>query len=174
MKLLIFIALAILTTNISAQATQLEVLKSWNFARQNPKIVANRILSFIKNGTVGPKGDESCYQEAYDTLAKQAAVAPLKENVGLDLAAYDHSQDMLYNIKALTHVGNDNSTVKDRINRHAIFKNGAIFYEIVAGFNQTPPVSGQRIVDLAILDCGFKDRPHRKLMFATNVSDFGA
>lgn len=160
---------------VNSQPTQLEILKAVNYARANPTIVANRILNRIRTQQAkGPQGDENCYQEAVDTLSVMKGVSLLEEDVGMDVAAWTQADDMRNNIRRLRHKGSDLSTVKQRMRRFGNFKGTYNFFEMLAFFKQTQPVPADKLVDLFITDCGDKNRPHRKIIFETDVTHFGA
>lgn len=172
-KVLICAVLAIGLVN--TQATQLEILEAWNYARANPRVIANRIQNRLSVEKLkGPKGDENCYQDAIDSLNAMDSVPLLAENVGLDLAAWTQAKDMITNIRALKHVGSDKSTVKQRMIRFGKFTGAYKFFEMLAYFKQTKPVPADQIIDLYITDCGNKNRPHRKIVFESDVTHFGA
>ena len=175
MNFKVFISILFAISFVHAQATQLEVLEAINFARTNPEAVAGSLVNRITRlGQKGIQGDENCWQEAADALRTQAKVPAISEEVGLDMAAFTQSKDMLENIKNLEHIGSDKSTVQDRMKRFGTFSGTYLFYEIMSTFVQTQPVSADKIVQLFITDCGNKGREHRKLIFNPSVTQMGA
>lgn len=175
MNLKVLIGTILIIGLVNTQATQLEILRAWNYARANPRIVANRIKNRLRVSKVkGPKGDEKCYQEAIDNLSVRNPVPLLAEDVGLDLASWTQASDMMHNIRKLRHKGSDLSTVKQRMKRFGQFKGAYKFFEMLSFFKQTKPVPADKIIDLFITDCGNKKRPHRKIIFESDVTHFGA
>ena len=179
MNFKVFISIFFAISLVHCQATQLEVLEAINFARTNPEAVAGSLVNRITRlGKKGIEKDENCWQEAADFLRTQAQakdkIAPISEEIGLDMAAYVQSKDMLENIKDLNHIGSDKSTVEDRMRRFGRFTGSFLFFEIMSTFVQTQPVSADKIVQLFITDCGNKGREHRKLIFNPDVTQMGA
>jgi len=180
MNIKVLIATFLVIGLINTQATQLEIIKTWNWARANPSALATRIQNRIrlrqKTGKkLGPKGDENCLTEAVARLRKQAPVALMDENVGMDLAAYTQAKDMLYHIHALKHIGSDKSSVEERMTRYGRFEGEYKYYEMLAYFKQTQPVTAIKIIELFATDCGNnKKRPHFDILFAKDATHFGA
>ena len=173
-KLLLTVLL--LATGAHTQMTQLECLKSWNYARQYPGNIMARINNRLRTLDVNTphyNKVKKCLAETVEDLKSQAPVPLLEEDVGMDLAAYTQSKDMLDNIMKLTHIGSDNSHVVDRLNRFGTFKANYKYYEMVAYFKQTKPVPADAVVDLLITDCTRKTRIHRKIIFETQAKKFG-
>ncbi len=173
MRLIVFVCALACIGLVSAQATQLEILQSWNLARQQPAIFANLISNFY-TGKDGISGDETCYKDAIVALKAQVALKPLSEDVGLDLAGFDHALDLLKSVKKLDHSGSDNSKPEDRLKRYGYFYGAYKFYELLAYTKQTEPVSANKVIMMMLADCGVKDRLHRKIIFDAEATHFGA
>lgn len=158
---------------INTQATQLEILKAWNYARQNPTIFANK-LSVLANGKDGIKGDATCYKDAIAFLKKQAKLPTLSEDAGLDVSAAEHSNDLLNKVKKLTHVGSNGSKAEVRLAKYGRFHGAYEFNEMLSFTKQTKPVTGNRVIMMFLADCGVKTRMHRKIILNETVTHFGA
>lgn len=175
MNFKILIGILLVASAINAQATQLEIIQSINFARTNPAAVIGSLTNRIKRtGKKGTTEFPNCWQEAVDALRNQKPVLPIREEIGLDMAAYTQSKDMFENIRALKHLGSDKSTVEQRMKRYGKFTGNYLFYEMLSYFKQTKAVSADKIVHLFITDCSNKDKTHRKLIFDTSVTQMGA
>jgi hypothetical protein len=81
---------------------------------------------------------------------------------------------MLYHIHALKHIGSDKSTAEERMRRYGKFEGAYKYYEMLAYFKQTQPVTAMKIAELFVTDCGNKNRPHYNIVFAKDATHFGA
>ena len=158
---------------ISTQATQLEILKAWNYARQNPSIFLAQLDQKFA-GKTGIPGDESCYTSARTALQSQKPIGTLSEDVGLDLASYDHSADLFRTVQKLQHEGSNGSKPEDRLKKYGYFFGKYTFFEMLAYTKQTAPVAANDVILLLITDCGVPDRSHRRIIFDTEITHFGA
>lgn len=94
---------------------------------------------------------------------------PLNKNELLKMAAIDHYVDIAER-GLMTHKSSDGrSTYKERIERHAGW-GGRIFEGIQYGWLKK---HARDVVLQWVIDDGFKDRQHRKALFAAELAEVG-
>jgi len=144
-----------------------------NLARTEPKIVASWIKNrYLEKGTKGIKGDESCYQEAFDFLMAAPATTLITEDAGIDLAAYTHAKDQI-DTNSFSHDTSDKTTPTARLQKFGSFAGSWGMTQVVALFQRSTAVPANDVIMLFACDCGIKTRKHRVVLFDKSYSRAG-
>lgn len=174
MKLFQFLCLFLAISAISAQASQLEVLKVINLARGDPKVVAGWIkLKYLDQSKNGITGDDNCYKEAYDYLMAASSVSGVVEDAGLDVAAYAHAKNQV-DYALFRHNMNDDTTPTGNAKKYGRFEGQWKLTQLVAQFERSTAVPANDIVMLLASDCGISSRRHRAVLFSADFKAVGA
>ena len=166
------VILAIVLFASTNALTAQHIISAVNYARKNPKIIAQRIQAQYPNMR-GTANDATCYSDAITFLNAQAPLAPLKENVAADLSTWLHSRYCVQVIKTISHTGAGNSNPGSRLEAQATGI-GAWNENIAVTFrpNTVYPTAEEFII-MWITDCGVASRGHRTNIFSTAVTHQG-
>ena len=174
MKTTSIVILAIVLFASTNALTAQDIIRAVNFARKNPKIVAQRIAARYA-GKTAPLYDPNCYTEAVNWLNVQPSLPPLAENAGVDLATYRHSKYLVTIATRLSHTGEGGSLVDKRLLAVGQWTSSYSLTEVMAATyrQDTVFISADEFVEMWIIDEGQRCRGYRYSVFDTRVTELG-
>ena len=132
---------------------------------------ANLIASYYTSrGTRGTPNDPNCYAEAESALRRQSPLAPFKESIAADLAAWQHSHWMSAT-KTFSHTGAGGSNPMTRLQAVGTWASSWDWTENIA--YSGAPVTVDTFMLLWLADCSIYNCAHRSNIFATYVQYIG-
>ncbi|MGA1410225.1 MAG: CAP domain-containing protein [Prochlorotrichaceae cyanobacterium] len=157
-----------LDPNIDYEALEAAVLAETNRLRLDPQAYADRLVEskayyrgnlYRVPGQIPIRTREGvvAVDEAIVYLNRQEALGELSRSIGMDQAAADQAADQAQTGK-IGHIGSDNSTPSQRLNRYGAWKTMAA-ENISYG-----AATGAEVVRQLIIDDGFQTRGHRIML----------
>ena len=166
------VILAVLLFASTNALTAQNIIAAVNFARKNPKVIAQKIQAQYPNMR-GTANDATCYSDAIAFLNAQAPLPPLRENLAADLSTWLHSRYCVQVLKTISHTGAGNSNPVSRLEALATGV-GALNENIALTFKpNTVYPTAQEFIIMWITDCGVPNRGHRTNMFSTHLTHLG-
>lgn len=154
-----------------------QIIAEHNFIRANPKsyipLLEEHLIHFKEDilsrpGEVALRTNEgkAAYLEAIEFLKKVQPVPALTNDNRLTQAALDHCEDIGFS-GAYSHVGEDGSTVSDRIEKYCEWD-----HYCTESIEFGSKLAKDVIISF-VVDDGLNDRPHRKNLFSPNFKYIG-